>query len=82
MPTHADCVLGGILLARQRRMAGSFEARHHVADVLIVLSASQIGATVISANVTHLQTWAALARRAGREVRVRPPMVSSALGAE
>ena len=72
-PTHADHVLAGILLNRRRRLAGSLEARHHVVDVLVVLSASQIGGTVVTANVEHLGVWAALARRAGRDVRVRAP---------
>jgi len=42
-------------------------------DMLIVLSAAQIGATVVTANVDHLGVWAALARRAGRDVHVRAP---------
>ena len=73
-PTHADHVLGGLLLNRRRRLVGSMEARHHVADVLIVLSASQIGATVVTQNVDHLGVWAAMACRAGRDVRVRAPL--------
>ena len=73
-PTHADHVLGGRLLNRRRRLVGGMEARHHVMDVLIVLSASQIGATVVTQNVDHLGVWAAMARRAGRDVRVRAPL--------
>lgn len=72
-PTHADHVLAGVLLARRRRLAGDFQARHHVVDVLIVLSAAQVRATVVTQNVDHLGPWAAMARRAGRDVRVRPP---------
>jgi hypothetical protein len=72
-PTHADHVLAGVLLNWRRRLSGSLEARHHVVDVLIVLSASQIGGSVVTANVDHLDVWAALARRTGRDVRVRAP---------
>jgi predicted nucleic acid-binding protein len=73
-PTHADHVLAGLLLARRRRLTGDFEARRHVVDALIVLSASQIGATVVTQNLDHLDGWAAMARRAGRDVRVRRPV--------
>jgi predicted nucleic acid-binding protein len=73
-PTHADHVLAGLLLNRRRRLVGDLEARRHVMDVLIVLSASQIGATVVTANVDHLGMWAAMARRAGRDVRIRAPL--------
>jgi predicted nucleic acid-binding protein len=73
-PTHADHVLAGVLLNRRRRLVGDLEARRHAVDMLIVLSASQIGATVVTANVQHLEIWAAMARRAGRDVRVRAPV--------
>jgi predicted nucleic acid-binding protein len=72
-PTHADHVLAGMLLNRQRRLVGHFEARHHLADILIVLSAAQIGATVVTENLGHLAIWATMARRTGRTVRVRAP---------
>jgi predicted nucleic acid-binding protein len=73
VPAHEDCALAGILLARQRRLAGDLAVRNHLVDVLIVLSASQVGGTVITANLRHLELWASLARRAGRSVRVRAP---------
>ena len=73
-PTHEDYLLAGILLNRRRRLVGALAGRHHVVDMLIVLSASQIGATVVTQNVDHLGVWAAMARRAGRDVRVRAPL--------
>ena len=72
-PRHEDYVLGGILLGRRRRQVGDLLAKDHLADVMIVLSASQIAGTVITDNVKHLEVWASLARRAGRDVRVRGP---------
>jgi predicted nucleic acid-binding protein len=73
-PTHADHVLAGLLLNRRRRLVGDLEARRHVVDMLIVLSASQVGATIVTANVEHLGVWAAMARRSGRDVQVRAPV--------
>ena len=72
-PAHSDHVLAGQLLNRRRRLLGDMEACQHVVDVLIVLSASQVSGTVVTANVDHLEGWAAMARRAGRDVRVRAP---------
>jgi hypothetical protein len=73
VPRHEDWVLVGVLLARRRRLAGDLVARDHLADVLLVLSASQVNGTVLTANVRHLMVWASLARRAGRDVRAGSP---------
>jgi len=67
--TQEDHTLAGVMLARRRRIAGELQVRDHLVDVLIVLCASQVGGTVLTNNVRHLETWAALARRAGRDVR-------------
>jgi predicted nucleic acid-binding protein len=72
-PSEDDHLLAGILLSRQRRLTGDLQVRDHVVDLLIVLSTSQLTGTVLTANVRHLAQWAALARRAGRDVRVREP---------
>jgi predicted nucleic acid-binding protein len=71
---HDDHTLSGQLLARRRRIVGEMAVRDHLIDVLIVVSAARVGGTVITANVRHMEPWAALARRAGRNVRVRPPL--------
>jgi predicted nucleic acid-binding protein len=73
VPRHEDWVLGGVLLARRRRLAGGLVARDHLSDVLLVLSASQVNGTVLTADVRHLMVWASLARRAGRDVRAGSP---------
>lgn len=73
-PSHEDHTLAGQLLARGRRLAGDLRARDHLVDALIVLSAAQVGGTVVSLNVRHMERWAGLARRAGRDVRVRAPV--------
>ncbi len=72
-PTDQDHVLAGILLSRRRQQAGDLNVRDHIMDVLIVLSAAQVGGTVLTQNVRHMELWAGLARRAGKDVHVRAP---------
>ncbi|MBI3972165.1 MAG: hypothetical protein HY332_12815 [Chloroflexi bacterium] len=49
-PTHDDHILAGILLSRRRRLQGDLHVRDHLMDVLIILSAAQIGGTVLTTN--------------------------------
>jgi predicted nucleic acid-binding protein len=70
VPNTDDWQLAGQLLERRGRLEGRLEIRDHLADLLIVLSASQVGARVATLNVRHFEAWAALARRAGRNVVV------------
>ena len=70
-PSHEDWILAGRLVNRYRRLYGALNPRDHSHDILIVLSASQVDAVVITTNLRHMDRWAELARRAGRSVRVR-----------
>ena len=70
-PGHEDWILAGRLLQRYARLHGAVEPRDHVLDVLIVLTASQVAGTVLTANVRHMERWARMARQAGRQVWVQ-----------
>lgn len=77
-PTHRDWIVAGRLLSRRVRLHGSLRPRDHLADVLIVVSAARIGATVMTANLRHFEPWGALARSAGLDVQIAPDDISSA----
>lgn len=70
VPNAADWHTAGQLLERRGRLEGALHPRDHLADLLIVLSAAQIGGCVLTRNVSHLEAWARLARRSGRDVVV------------
>jgi hypothetical protein len=44
----------------------------HLADVLIVVSAARLKGAVVTLNVRHFETWAALANASGLDVAVTP----------
>ena len=69
-PTHDDWAIAARLIARYIRNRGKIVPRDHLADALIVISASQVGGTVLTYNVGHMETWAALARASRRDVTV------------
>jgi predicted nucleic acid-binding protein len=71
IPSYDDWVLSGRLLQRYQRVHGAIVPKDHAHDVLIVLCAAQVQGTVVTANLRHLDRWARMARRAGRQVRVR-----------
>ncbi|MHB8731087.1 MAG: PIN domain-containing protein [bacterium] len=71
VPSYDDWVLAGRLLRQYARLYGAIEPRDHVLDVLIVLTASQVDGTVVTANARHMDRWARMARRSGRQVWVR-----------
>lgn len=77
-PSEEDWIIAGRLISRRIRLHGPLRPRDHLADVLIVVSAARIGGTVITANLRHVEPWAALARSARLDVRVAPDDISSA----
>lgn len=70
VPTQADWVGAGTLIATRIRLQGVLRPRDHLADVLIVVSAARLAADVVTANRRHFEAWTALARRAGLDVAV------------
>lgn len=69
-PTARDWVQAGRLLSRRARLAGDFRPRDHLADVLILVSAARLHATVQTHNLRHFKVWEELARDAGLDVVV------------
>ena len=70
VPDADDWRRAGHLLEQRGRLEGRLELRDHLADVLIVLSASRVRAQIVTTNVRHFKAWAALARRSGWDVVV------------
>jgi predicted nucleic acid-binding protein len=70
-PRYVDWVLAGRLLQRFGRLYGAVAPRDDANDVLVILSASQVEGTVLTANLRHMDRWARMARRAGRQVWLR-----------
>jgi predicted nucleic acid-binding protein len=70
VPGPEDWVQAGRLLARRARLRGALRPRDHLADVLIVISAGRLAGEVLTANRTHFDAWAELARRGGSDVVV------------
>ena len=69
-PTHDDWATAARLIARYIRKQGKIVPRDHLADALIVISASRLGGTVLTYNVGHMETWALLARASRKNVTV------------
>lgn len=61
-PTSEEWVAAGRLIAQARWRHGDMEPRDHYPDVLIVLIAARLGATIATANVADFQRWATLGR--------------------
>jgi predicted nucleic acid-binding protein len=68
VPDADDWRLAGQLVERRSRIEGRLAVRDHLADILVVLSASRVQAQVVTTNARHFEVWAMLARRAGRDV--------------
>jgi len=62
-PEHDEWVLTGQLLNQHGRRYGFLTPRHHVADILILLSAVRAGAVLITENVQDFSAWLKLLRR-------------------
>ena len=71
VPSAEDWAAAGQLLARRARLWGALRPRDHLADVLIVVSAARVIGEIVTANRTHFEAWADLARRSGLDVIVR-----------
>jgi predicted nucleic acid-binding protein len=69
-PLAEDWAAAGRLLARRARLWGALRPRDHLADVLIVVSAARLTGEIVTANRTHFEAWADLARRSGLDVIV------------
>ncbi len=71
-PTFDDWCSAGIMLERYARMHGRIDPWRHLGDVLVVLSAAQVGGTVVTWNVSDMRKWNRMLP-ATRRVAVRTP---------
>jgi predicted nucleic acid-binding protein len=69
-PVAGEWSRAGRFINRRVRIWGDVNARLHLGDVLIVVSAARVGGTVVSANVKHMEGWVRLARRNGLDVEL------------
>ena len=60
------------MLARYVRLHGPLRPRDHLADVLILVTAARVGATVVTLNVRHFDMWGRQAQASGLDVTVTP----------
>ena len=72
VPSYEDWTRAGEVIHRRAVLKGPFEARHHLADVLVVLTAANINGLVLTYNLGHMRTWAKYARKSGHDVLVEP----------
>jgi len=75
-PTLEDWTAAADLIGRHSRVHGHIEARDHLADVLLVLSAGQVRGEIVTTDISHLRRWVRAARRSGVEVRATPLAVA------
>jgi predicted nucleic acid-binding protein len=75
-PTFDDWCAAGTMIERYGRLHGRVNPRDHLNDVLIVLSAAQVGATVLTWNVGDMRRWNRMLP-ANRRVSVQKPLLES-----
>lgn len=71
-PSALEWVRAGQMLARYVRLHGPLRPGDHLADVLILVTAARIGATVVTLNVRHFDMWGRQAQASGLDVTVTP----------
>lgn len=71
-PTFDDWCSAGIMLERYGRLHGRIDPWKHLGDVLVVLSAAQVGGAIVTWNVSDMRRWNRMLP-AARRVEVRTP---------
>jgi predicted nucleic acid-binding protein len=69
-PREDDWARGGILVERFTRFRGHAQVRDHFRDILVILTALNIGAVLVSSNA-HLANWANILKRQGETLRLK-----------
>lgn len=69
IPREDDWARGGILVERFTRFRGHAQVRDHFRDILVILTALNIGAVLVSSNA-HLANWANILKRQGETLRL------------
>jgi predicted nucleic acid-binding protein len=68
-PRQDDWARGGILVERFTRFRGHARVRDHFRDILVIRTALNRGAVLVSSNV-HLANWANILKRQGETLRL------------
>jgi len=69
-PREDDWTRGGILLERFTRFRGHAQIRDHFRDILVILTAVNRGAVLVSSNV-HMTNWGNMLKRQGETLRLK-----------
>ena len=69
-PREDDWARGGILLERFTRFRGHAQVRDYFRDILVILTAVNRGAVLVSSNA-HLANWGDMLRRQGEALRLK-----------
>jgi predicted nucleic acid-binding protein len=68
-PREDDWARGGILVERFTRFRGHAQGRDHFRDILVILTALNIGAVLVSSNA-YLANWENILKRQGDTLRL------------
>jgi predicted nucleic acid-binding protein len=69
-PGEDDWARGGILLERFTRFRGHAQVRDHFRDILVILTAVNRGAVLVSSNA-HMAGWGKMLKRQGETLRLK-----------
>jgi predicted nucleic acid-binding protein len=67
-PREEDWARGGVLMERFTRFRGHARIRDHFRDILVILTALNRGAVLVSSNV-HMANWGNILKRQGETLR-------------
>lgn len=68
VPQHEDFLLGGQVLFHLSQKLGQLDFKDHFRDGIIAVSASRIGATVVTENRRNFELWRDGLARSGRRL--------------
>jgi predicted nucleic acid-binding protein len=69
-PREDDWARGGILVERFTRFRGHAQVRDHFRDILVILTAVNRDAVLVSSNA-HLANWGNMVKRQGEALRLK-----------
>jgi len=69
-PRGDDWARGGILVERFTRFRGHVHVRDHFRDILVILTALNRGAVLVSSNA-HMSNWENILKRQGEALRLK-----------
>jgi predicted nucleic acid-binding protein len=69
-PREDDWTRGGVLMERFTRFRGHARIRDHFRDILVILTALNRGAVLVSSNA-HMANWGNMLKRQGETLRLK-----------